>query len=142
MPTLGASDWIAAASGVVSLVALVVALHAVRRSNLNSSVATLVALNGGFSQGWQRYLTAPEEAKDYEFSELLNLLEIACAILCEKSLFGISRELSREYVEHVILLIEGDADARRRLEDAIHSPTTFKYIRHYRAGMRNHGSQH
>ncbi|WP_139225983.1 hypothetical protein [Falsiroseomonas stagni] len=120
----------------MSLIALGVALYAVRRSNRNSSVATLVTLNDAFRQAWQRYLAAPEPDKDYSFSELANLLEIACGIHCEKSLFGISRELSSEYVEHVLLLIEENNDARARLRAAVHAPNTFKYIARFRANMR------
>lgn len=120
---------------MVSIIALSTALYAIKRSSLNSSVATLVTLNDGFRQAWQRYLEAPETAKDYAFSELANLLEIACGIHWEKSLFGISRELSSEYVEHVLLLIEGNDDARRRLEASIHTPNTFKYIARFRSGM-------
>jgi hypothetical protein len=138
---LGASDWIAIGSGAVSLIALAVALYAIGRSNRNSSVATLVTVNDGFRQAWQRYFSAAEGAKDREFFELLNLIEIACAIHCEKSLFGVSRELSREYVEHVLLLLEGNMDARRRLEGAIHAPTTFKYIRRFRSEMRRRRPQ-
>lgn len=141
MPTLNPSDWIAIGSGAVSLIALCVALYAIRRSNRNSSVATLVTLNDGFRQAWQRFFAAPEAAKDHEFFELVNLLEIACGIHCERSLFGISRELSREYVEHVLLLMEGNAALRARLEAAIHAPTTFKYIRRFRAEMRRRNPQ-
>lgn len=120
---------------------LAVAIQAIRRSNRNSSVATLVALNSGFSQRWQSYLSASEETKNYEFYELLNMLEIACGIHYEKSLFGISRKFSRDYVEDVILLIERDADALKRLEGAIHSPTTFEYMKRFRAGMRKRRPQ-
>jgi hypothetical protein len=95
----------------------------------------MVTLNDGFRQGWQRVFS-PDANKDHEFSELLNLLEIACGIHKEKSLVGVSRELSREYIEHVILLPEGNEDARRRMEAAIHTPTTFKYISWFRTDMR------
>ena len=140
MPTISPSDWIAIAAAAVSVTALVVALYAIRRSNRNSSVATLVTLNEGFRQAWQRCF-APESNKDHEFSELLNLLEIACGIHWEKSLFGVSRELSREYIEHVLLLLEGNEDARRRLVGAVHATTTFKYIARFRAGMRKRNPQ-
>jgi hypothetical protein len=123
------------------MTALGVALYAIRRSNRNSSVATLVTLNEGFRQAWQRYLSAAEATKDHEFSELANLLEIACGIHWEKSLFGVSRELSQEYVEHVLLLLEGNDDARQRLVRAVHAPTTFKYIGRFRAEMRKRRPQ-
>lgn len=129
------------ASGLVSLIALCVAIYAIRRSNRNSSVATLVTLNEAFRQAWQRYLEAPEAGKFHAFSELANLTEIACGIHLEKSLSGVSRELSSEYIEQVLLLIEGNEDARRRLEAAVHSPSTFKYIRLFREDMRKRMSE-
>lgn len=132
---------IAVASTAISVIALAVAIYAIIRGNRNSSVATLVTLNDGFRQVWQRYFSATEAQKDHEFSELLNLLEIACAIHYEKSLFGVSRELSREYVEHVLLLLEQNEEARNRLEKAVHAPTTLKYIARFRAMMRRRNPQ-
>jgi hypothetical protein len=133
--TLNASDWIAIASAAIALIALVVAIYAIRRGNLNASVATLVTLNDGFRQGWQRVFSAGAD-RDHEFAELLNLLEIGCGIHKEKSLVGVSRELSREYIEQVILLMEEDDDSRRQIEKAINTPKTFKYIAWFRQNMR------
>jgi hypothetical protein len=118
----------------------VVAIYAIRRGNRNTSAATLVMLNDGFRQAWQRFFAA-DDNKDHEFSELMNLLEIACGIHKEKSLVGVSRELSQEYLEHVLLLLEANEDARRRIEAAIHTPTTFKYIARFRTKMRRRRSQ-
>jgi hypothetical protein len=87
-----------------------------RRSNRTSSVATLVTLNDGFRELWRSYFAAAPEQKDHEFDELLNLLEIACGIHCEKSMVGVARELSQEYVERVLLLIERSPEARAHLE--------------------------
>lgn len=130
------SDWIAIGSGVIALCALFVAVYTVRRSNRTSSVATLVTLNDGFRELWRSYFAAAPEQKDHEFDELLNLLEIACGIHCEKSMVGVARELSREYVEHLLLLIERSPEARAHLERALHTPNTFKYIGRFRRRMR------
>ena len=56
-------------------------------------------------------------------------------------MFGISRELSREYLDHVLLLIERDGTSRQRLVEAVHDTTTFKYILRYRAKMRKRDAQ-
>jgi len=128
-----ASDWIALASGAISFIALGIAIYAVRKGNRNSSAATLVTLNDGFRQAWLRFLNAKDEqTMQAEFSELMNLIEIACAIYLEKSLSGVSRELAREYLEGILNLIKSNADARSRIEAMRHSPTTFKYIRKFR----------
>jgi hypothetical protein len=141
LPAFTPSDWIAAGSGVIAVCALAVAVNTVRRSNRTSSVATLVTLNDGFRELWKSYFAAAPEQKDHEFFELLNLLEIACGIHCEKSLVGIARELSQEYVEHVLLLIERTPEACARLEHAVHAPTTFRYIARFRARMRRRDPQ-
>lgn len=113
-----------------------VAVYTLRKSDRNSSVATLVTLNDGFRQAWQRFLSAEGERRDYEFAELMNLLEIACAIDKEKSLVGVSRELAREYLGHVVQLLELNDDAQNRIAAAAHDPTTFKYIRLFQARAR------
>jgi hypothetical protein len=141
LTALSQSDWIALGSAFISLLALFVAIYTIRRSNKASSVATLVTLNDGFRQLWSSYFAAPDHRRDHEFFELLNLLEIACGVHCDKGMVGIARELSREYLEQILQLIERDADARERLERAVVASTTFKYIARFRAKMRRRGTQ-
>jgi hypothetical protein len=45
------------------------------------------------------------DAANYNLAELLNLLEIACAIYLEKSLSGNSRELMSEYLGSTLSLL-------------------------------------
>jgi hypothetical protein len=131
------SDQIALAtgliSGTISLIALAVALFAIRKGNKNSSAAILVTLNDSFRQAWQRFLAAEDEtSRQHEFAELLNVMEIACAIYLEKSLAGVSRKLAEEYISHILT----NVDAQERLASMINSPTTFEYIAGFRAKMR------
>jgi hypothetical protein len=78
---VSSSDWIAAASLGIALVALVVSWLGIWRANRTTSAATLVTLKEGFRQAWSRFFDAQDEAeKYYELAELLNLFEIACAI--------------------------------------------------------------
>jgi hypothetical protein len=135
------SDQIALAtgliSGTISLIALAVALFAIRKGNKNSSAAILVTLNDSFRQAWQRFLAAEDEtSRQHEFAELLNVMEIACAIYLEKSLAGVSRKLAEEYISHILTLLESNDDAQERLASMINSPTMFEYIAGFRAKMR------
>src|SRR6266849_6392399 len=76
------------------------------RANAIASAATFVTLNEGFRQAWERCLRPQDEdATNYELAELLNLLEIACAIYLEKSLSGNSRKLISEYLESALSLL-------------------------------------
>jgi hypothetical protein len=138
-----ASDWIAITSGAISLIALAVALYAIRKGNRNSSAATLVTLNEACRQAWHRFLSAKnQEERQYEFAELMNLLEIGSAIYLEGSLAGVSRELTEEYLGNTLSLLESHKDARARIELMRHSPTTFKYIRQFLVRMARLGHPH
>ena len=140
---LSPSDGIAFVTVVISLSALAVAVFAIRKGNRNSSAATLVTLNDSFRQAWLRFLTAKDDAsRQYEFAELLNVMEIACAIYLEKSLAGKSRKLAEEYISHILKLLENDPEKRERLVCLINAPTTFEHIRKFREKMRRRGDPH
>ena len=103
----------------------------------------MVTLNETFRQAWSRYLSAEQEAsRQYEFSELMNLLEIGCALYLERSLSGVSRELIEEYLGNSLSLIENNDDVRRRIEPMRHSPTTLKYIKRFLTRMALKGNPH
>jgi hypothetical protein len=142
-PVLSLSDLVAAASLLVAVIALIVAVIALGKADRNASAATMVTLNEAFRQAWPRFLSAEgEEAKQYEFSELMNLLEIGCAVYWERSLSGVSRELIEEYLGNVLSLLGSNSDARGRIEQMRHSPTTFKYIRKFLLHMARSGDPH
>jgi hypothetical protein len=75
---MSTSDWIAASSLGVSLVALLIALYGIRRANKTASAAAFVTLNEGFRQSWDRYFKAigsPDgDPAASELGELLNLI--------------------------------------------------------------------
>ena len=87
---MNSSDLIAAASLGVAAVALAMSIYAIIRSNKTTSAATLVTLNEGFRQAWERCLQPQidEATSNYNLAELLNLLEITSAIYLEKSISG------------------------------------------------------
>jgi hypothetical protein len=122
---------------VVAALALTFTAHGIHRGNQNSSAASLIALNEGLRQAWGRFLTATgEENKQHQFADLLNTMEIACA-LCVKGVFvGVSRELLSEYLADVMDIFDSDEDAKRRAEALVHSETTFKYLVLYRSTVR------
>jgi len=129
------SDQIALASGIVSVIALVVAVYAIRKGNKNSSVATLISLSESCRAAWNRFLSAPNnDDRAYELAELMNTLEIAAAIVNEDSLAGVSKTLLRAYLEQVITLLKNNAFASEQIEHMLSEPKTFESIqRFYRA---------
>jgi hypothetical protein len=137
---LQTADWIASASLIVAFVALVVALYAVYRGNRNSSVTTLVTLNEACREAWHRFLYPDsEEQRQYQLSELMNLLEIACGIQLEKSLAGVSKHLIKDYLKEVLPLLLSNEHAREEMDRMQSSPTTFEHIKLF---MKAEGIEH
>lgn len=132
-----ASDWIAVAALAIAVISLVVALFAIYKGNRNSSVATLVMLSEAARAAWQRFLSASETQKSFELAELMNLVEVGCAILNEGSLAGVSKQLLRDYLKEVIGLISKDAYATAEIEKMFSSATTFEHIRKFYKAKRS-----
>jgi len=111
---------------------------AIYKGNRNASVATLVTLYEASRQAFQRFLSEKtEDAKRYELCELMNLLEIAAAILNERSFAGVSKEIQREYLNEVLELLIGDKYARETIDNMLSAPTTFAHIRKFYSVKRS-----
>ncbi|HEY1648604.1 MAG TPA: hypothetical protein VGF96_11500 [Terracidiphilus sp.] len=129
---MSSSDQIALASGIVSVIALVVAVYAIHKGNRNSSVATLISLSESCRGGWNRFLSSTnDEDRVYELAELMNTLEIAAAIVNEDSLAGVSKTLLKAYLEQVITLLRQNAFASAQIEQMLSVPKTFECIQKF-----------
>jgi hypothetical protein len=65
----------------------------------------MVTLSEGFRSAWGRLLSAEEQQKSDEVAELLNLLDIACAIRMEGCLSGNSARLLEDYLKSVLRIV-------------------------------------
>ena len=128
-PTVSVTDL---ASLAVALVALVLSLVALHRSDRTSSAGTLVSVYDSISAAWDRFLAADSFAKqNFELAELLNRIEVACSMSLSQGIHGAAKELLDEYVESSMLAIvseQGAAETVRRMRER---PTTFKYIQRF-----------
>ena len=129
---------VALASLAISAFSIVLALRAISRSDKNSSAASLIAIYGGFHEAWRRFLGSKNDGeRQYELSELMNLVEIGCAIHSEHSFLGASGELIEDYIQSSLWLLADDPDVRSRVPAMFNSPDTFKYIRRFLRLRRN-----
>jgi hypothetical protein len=141
-------DAVALAANIATLIAFVatvVALVFTARQLLHgrkaASAATLVSLNESFRQAWLQFSNAAEEdARQYAFSDVMNLLEMACAIFGDKMFVGHSGKLIEDYLCHAFILIQDSPDARLRVETMILTPNTFdnivRFLREHREKVR------
>ena len=107
---------IAAPLGLAGLVVALWQLLAARRA---ASATTVVALNESFRQAWLHYVGVSDEddeAKQYAFSDIMNLLELASAIDEDKLFVAKGGVLHRDYLLHVLKLIEQSDEARERMQ--------------------------
>jgi hypothetical protein len=127
------SDWIALASLVVAFAALGISIYAIIRANATTSAATFVTLNEGFRQSWDRCLQpgVGQGAENVGLPELLNLLEIACAIYLEGSVSGNSRKLIAEYLNSVLSLLTKSPVLNPQVLPLLQTEETFIFIKKF-----------
>ncbi|WP_263351786.1 hypothetical protein [Acidicapsa acidisoli] len=151
------ADWIAAWSFVVAVLSLIAALlsvyfaiRAIRKSDKNSSVATLVTLNEAFREAWQRLISsissteqnpASQDNRFADLSELMNLIEIACAIQNEQTLSGVSTELMKTYLDNILDHIVKDSYTRGEIPKMLTDPSTFEHIKKFIQSQRYQSSR-
>lgn len=96
-------------------------------------------MNEGLRAAWQRYFSSVNEEKTYELSELMNALELGCAIYSEHSLSGVSRKIAAEYLCASLSMLEQSDDARAAIAAMRHSPTTFEYTLKFITSAKRRG---
>jgi predicted Zn-dependent peptidase len=135
-------DLIGLFSLVAGVISVPVAIWTLHRGNLNSSVATMIPLNAEIRSMFEDYLasfqdlsfTTQEELQaatlriKLKLERLLNVLELAAAILNEKSLSGVSSLLMRSYLERVLNTLLEDDLTKNAFKEMIREPGTYAYI--------------
>jgi hypothetical protein len=125
-----------AASGLVVAVltlfiaglALWVAAVTLAKSNRNASAATVVALTEGFRESWARYFSAADvDEKRASFGDLINLIELACGLVEENTLTGVSKDIQENYLNSVLVIFER-VDFMNDLISLKQDKTTFQHI--------------
>ena len=119
------------ASLAVAFIALLVAWYAIARANKTTSAATMVALSESFRSAWSRFFEACEKQKPDELAELLNLLEIACAVCLEGSLSGNSKMLMSEYLNNILRLLAQNEFTKANVGPLLQDASTFIFIKKF-----------
>ena len=140
------ADWVALTSLIVALASLVVSYYAIRKSDINASAAMLVTLSEAFRSAWDRVLEAiksnrespsAEDTRYKAFSELLNIFEVACAIINEKSIAGFSKQIIHNYLVDSLGLIVANDYAKSQIPKMLTDETTFEHIKSFIKSLRN-----
>jgi|DewCreStandDraft_4_1066084.scaffolds.fasta_scaffold00029_185 hypothetical protein len=111
-----------------------------------SDFSSYLLLTDRLSKAWRAYgdarasssslsEQASSEREDFEFSELMNVLEMACHLYNEKIPGRTTREMLCDHLKEVLPEIFGNPAAREMIADAFSGPDTFFHIRRF---ARNH----
>jgi hypothetical protein len=124
---------------VLTVVALRIGAKQLYDGRRAASGGALIALNESFRQAWLQFSNAKDEGKkQYTFSDVMNVLNMACAIFDDKLFVGQGGRLLEDYLCHVFSLIGESDDAKGRIERMITTDKTFEHILRF---VRNHRPQ-
>jgi hypothetical protein len=113
----------------VSLFAFIVAAVQLLYGRRTASGAALIALNESFRQAWLQFSNANDQnAKQHNFAEVMNLLNMTCATLEDKLFVGRAGRLLETYLCDVFGLIGQSDDAKKSIEAMVMTPRTFEHI--------------
>lgn len=83
-----------------------------------------------FSDAWRRFKDAEDDGRrDYEFRELLNLIEASCHLWRRGVLGRASKEMMKEYLKENIAAIAQHDYGKAHLRDAVSGAGTFSEIK-------------
>lgn len=112
----------------LTAIALFLTARQLRIGRRASSAGAFIALNESFRQAWLHFSNIDEAGKQYAFTDVMNLLDSACAIFDEKIFIGKVATLLEDYLCHVFILIQESPDARGRIEQMMMTSKTFEHI--------------
>jgi hypothetical protein len=122
----------------VTSIALIVAAVQLFYGRKAASGGALIALFESFRQVWLQFSNAKDEgAKQHTFADVMNLLNMSCAIFDDNLFVGRSGRLLEFYLCHVFGLIEQSDDAKKRIQPMIMTEKTFEHILNFIRGHRD-----
>jgi hypothetical protein len=131
LPDLNLESW----ASVVTIAGLPIAIGAfflgyrqLRLARRAASAQTLVALHESFRQAWTRVADAPDDRKEAPIRDLLNVVELGCAVVNDKVMAQRTGDVLVEFLCHQILLFEGHDATRGLIERSIQTGSTFEQL--------------
>lgn len=127
---MSVGDWINTLMLLVAMITLIFTSRSLRLQARATDGSSYLELMARFSDAWRRFRDA-DEHKDYEFRELLNLIEASCH-LCRYGVLGrASKEMMEESLKENIKGIVENSYSRPHLKQAVSGPKTFSEMRRF-----------
>ena len=103
-----------------------------------ASATSLVSLNESLRQAWLHFRQAkPEDDIQYAFSDVINLMEIACAASEDGLFVGETGKVMEKYLLDVLRAVAQNESAKARIEKMLEIPGTFEHLYRFVRANRN-----
>jgi hypothetical protein len=133
------ADLIEVVANLVTIVGLPFAVLQFWAGRRAGSASAFISLSESLRQAWIRYQNSGSDEFETQasFADILNLLETGSALHFDGVLSGNTGLLLKDYIISVLRRIQADAESRRRIEDMMDRPGTFKWLwKFYRDNKR------
>lgn len=124
----------------LAIIGLIAVAQQMRNDRLSVSAGAVADMRSSILQRIESLSNAGAKVKtkagldhwDIEFRELMNEVELACAIYLDGQMSGRSGELARQMLVDVLQIVERNPDLSTAFQNAIHTPHTFTNIRDFK----------
>jgi len=125
-------DWINAGLLAVAIATLFSAALSLRRQAQASDFTSYLQLTERYANAWRKFRDAADEAnKDFEFSEVLNLIQGTCHLYYARAIHGATRDMICDYLKEVLRDLFQHDYARGRFKESLSGPDTYFHIRRF-----------
>lgn len=130
-------DWINAGLLAVAVATLFWTALSLRRQAQASDFSSYLQLTERYANAWRKFRDAEDGPnKDFEFGEVMNLIEGTCHLYNSGAIHGATRDMIRDYLREVLPAVFRDCYAKKRIEESFSGPDTYFHIRRF--AQKNH----
>lgn len=135
---MDSGDWILLGLLILNGVTLGYTAWWIRRQAKTNDLKSYLQLREQFANGWRKFRDAEEKNKnkEFEFIEVLSLLEGTCHLYNKSIFYGATKEQVRDYMREVIPKVLENEYAKQQFINSISSPNTYSEIRKFAKSQR------
>ena len=125
-------DWINACLLLVAIATLFWTALSLRRHAQASDFSSYLQLTEQYANAWRAFRDSEQgPRRDFEFGEVLNLLEGTCHLYYSGAIHGATRDMIRDYLREVLPKVFRGEYARKQIEQSFSGPDTYFHIRRF-----------
>lgn len=116
---------------VINTLALFLAAWSICRQTDAIDVRLYFQITEKVSTAWRQYRDSKEENRNFELTELLNLLESLARLYFKRRIHGVTRDMVKEYLLEIVPEIGRENRVREVFQENRSGPDTYDYIRRF-----------